>query len=85
MLGIRMAVSSSMDYSLVKATEKEFNLKSKFEIAPYRSDPNDSVKACTFYDYAPRIFAEIRKASGIKTKSYAESLGPDRLLGYMFS
>lgn len=85
MLGIRMAVASSLDIPLLRPTDKEFNLKSKFEIAPYRSDPNDSVKACTFYDYAPQIFADIRKSAGIKKRDYAESLGPDRLLGYMFS
>ena len=85
MLGIRMAVASSLDMPLIKATDKEFNLKSKFEIAPYRSQANDAIKACTFYDYAPQIFAGIRKSSGIKKKDYSESLGPDRLLGYMFS
>jgi len=85
MLGIRMAIASSLDLPLIKATEKEFNLKSKFEIAPYRSDPNDAIKACTFYDYAPQIFADIRKSAGIKKIEYSESLGPDRLLGYMFS
>ena len=57
MLGIKKAVDSTLDLSLLKATEKDFHLRCQYEIAPYRTDSGDSVKACTFFDYAPQIFA----------------------------
>lgn len=66
MLGIKKAVDSTLDLPLLKVTDKDFNVKCKYEIAPYRTGQGDSVKACTFYDYAPQIFAQIRKCSGIK-------------------
>lgn len=53
MLGIKKAVDSTFDIPLLHATDKDFHLKCKYEIAPYRTDSGDSVKACTFFDYAP--------------------------------
>lgn len=53
MLGIKMAIDSTLDIPGIKTTDKDFNLKCKYEIAPYRTESGDSVKACTFYDYAP--------------------------------
>ena len=66
MVGIKRAVDGTLDLPLIKVTDKDFKLKSKQEIAPYRTETGDSVKACTFYDYAPQIFAQIRKSSGIR-------------------
>lgn len=57
MLGIKKAIDSSHDISLVGVTDKDFKLKCQYEIAPYRTDSGDLVKACTFFDYAPQIFA----------------------------
>lgn len=53
MVGIKRAVDGTIDLPLIKVTDKDFKLKSKYEIAPYRTETGDSVKACTFYDYAP--------------------------------
>ena len=53
MLGIKMAIDSTLDIPGLKTTNKDFSLKCKYEIAPYRTESGDSVKACTFYDYAP--------------------------------
>ena len=53
MLGIKKAVDSTLDMPLLNATDKDFNLKCQYEIAPYRTDSGDNVKACTFFDYAP--------------------------------
>jgi len=66
MLGIKKAVDSTLYIPLLMPTDKDFHVKCKYEIAPYRTDSGDQVKACTFYDYAPQIFAELRKVSGIK-------------------
>ena len=53
MLGIKKAVDSTLDLPLIKATDKDFDLRCQYEIAPYRTESGDSVKACTFFDYAP--------------------------------
>jgi hypothetical protein len=53
MIGIKKAVDSTLEIPLLKPTDKDFLLKSQYEIAPYRTDSGDMVKACTFYDYAP--------------------------------
>ena len=66
MVGIKRAVDSTSDMpTMLKITDKDFKLKCKYEIAPYKTEQADSVKACSFYDYAPNIFAKIRKTSGI--------------------
>ena len=57
MLGIKKAIDSTLDIPLIHATDKDFNLRCQYEIAPYRTESGDSVKACTFFDYAPQIFA----------------------------
>lgn len=56
-----------------------------YEIAPYRTQSSDNVKACTFYDYAPQIFANIRKKNYIKKDDYSRSLGPEQVFLCMFN
>lgn len=53
MLGIKRAIDSTLDIPLVQATEKDYKIKSRYEMAPFRTDNKDSIKACTFFDYAP--------------------------------
>jgi len=65
MVGIKRSVDGTLDLPIMNVTDKDFKLKSQHEIAPYRTETGDSVKACTFFDYAPQIFAHIRKSSGI--------------------
>ena len=85
MLGIRKAVDSTLDIPLVEPTEKDFKIRCRYELAPFRTDTKDNIKACTFFDYAPQIFASIRKTCGIKKQQYSSSLGPEHILGYMFN
>jgi 1-phosphatidylinositol-4-phosphate 5-kinase len=85
MMGIKKAIDSTLDIALLEVTDKEYYIRCKYEIAPYRINAKDNIKACTFYDYAPQIFASIRKTSGIKKDTYSNSLGPDNILGYMFN
>ena len=37
-------------------------------------------KICSFYDYAPYIFYEVRRLYGISNESYLKSLGVENLL-----
>lgn len=53
-------------------------------MVPYKTESTDLVKACSFFDYAPTIFANIRKFSGVSKEQYLESLGPEKILTYIF-
>jgi hypothetical protein len=54
MLGIKKAIDSTLDIPMLEPTEKDLNIKCKYELAPFRTSNNkDNIKACTFYDYAP--------------------------------
>jgi hypothetical protein len=53
MLGIKKSIDATLDIPLVHLTDKDYTTRSKYEIAPYRTEASDLVKACTFFDYAP--------------------------------
>jgi hypothetical protein len=53
MLGIRKSVDAVYDNPMYKATDSEYKIRCKYEIAPYRTDADDKVHSCDFYDYAP--------------------------------
>ena len=84
MIGIKMAVDANLDIPMFTPTHKDYKIRSEFGVAPYKTDRSDLVKACSFFDYAPKIFASIRKFSGISKEQYLESLGPEKILGYIF-
>ena len=85
MLGIKKAIDSTHDIPMLEPTEKDFKIRCKYEMAPFRTSTKDNIKACIFYDYAPQIFANIRKQYAIKKAQYSDSLGPEHILGYMFN
>ena len=85
MLGIKKSVDATFDIPLLQLTDKDYKIRCQYEIAPYRTEASDVVKACTFFDYAPQIFASIRKVCGISKQQYSESLGPEQILCYMFN
>jgi hypothetical protein len=66
MVGIKKSVDATLDIPLLQPTDKDFKIKCKYEIAPYKTEASDIVKACEFFDYAPQIFAAIRKACGVQ-------------------
>ena len=84
MLGIKMSVDSTLDLPMFTPTDKDYKIRCEFGVAPYKTENSDLVKACAFFDYAPKIFASIRKFSGISKEQYLESLGPEKILAYMF-
>lgn len=58
MLGIKKAVDSTLDYPLLKVTDKDFKIKCQYELAPFKTgNAEEHVKACTFQDYAPQVFS----------------------------
>ena len=84
MLGIKMAVDAQIDLPMFTPTDKDYKIRCELQVAPYKTENSDLVKACSFFDYAPKIFASIRKHSGISKEQYLESLGPEKILGYIF-
>ena len=85
MLGIKKSVDATFQIPMYEPTEKDFKIRCKYEIAPYKTEADDIVKACSFFDYAPQIFANIRKHNGIKKELYSSSLGPENILECMFT
>ena len=85
MLGIKKSVDATFQIPMYEPTDKDFKIRCKYEIAPYKTSTDDIVKACSFFDYAPQIFANIRKTSGITKQQYAKSLGPENILECMFT
>ena len=53
MVGIKKSVDATLDIPLVSTTDNDYKIRCKYEIAPYRTETKDAVKACSFYDYAP--------------------------------
>lgn len=53
MLGVKKSIDSTLDIPLYEASEKDYKIKCKYELAPFRTETKDNIKACSFYDYAP--------------------------------
>ena len=53
MLGIKKSVDATLEIPMYRATDKEYKIRCQYEIAPYRTDSAEKVKACQFYDYSP--------------------------------
>ena len=85
MLGIKKSVDATFQIPMYQPTDKDFKIRCKYEIAPYKTSTDDILKACSFFDYAPQIFANIRKTSGITKQQYSKSLGPENILECMFT
>lgn len=76
-----MAVKSNLEQSGEDLNAKDFKLKFVFELVPRRSlDQKTQYKICKFFDYAPRVFNEIRKMYSIKSEDYLRSIGPETML-----
>ena len=81
MLGIQIAIKSLVDKT-DNLTTKDFSIKYIFELIPKRStETKASFKICTFFDYAPNVFWEIRRQYGIRNDDYLKSIGPEAMLG----
>jgi len=79
-----MAVDANLNLPMYQPTDKDYKIRCTFNMDSYKTEKSDNVKSCSFFDYAPKIFASIRKFSGITKEQYLESLGPKKILGYMF-
>ena len=76
-----MAVKSNLERTAEELSSKDFKLKFVFELVPRRvMDHKTAYKICKFFDYAPKVFNEIRKLYNIKSEDYLRSIGPESML-----
>ncbi|CAD8134016.1 unnamed protein product [Paramecium pentaurelia] len=75
MVGIQMAVKSSNAVIENFISNTDFELKQCFEIISHQNRDK-----CKFYDYAPKVFNQIRKLQMIDNDNYLNSIGPENLL-----
>lgn len=78
MIGIQMSVKSVLNTD--KLIQKDFSLKYYFELLPRRVKNMDNCKIYKFYDYAPKVFYEIRTDFKITSDSYLRSIGPTQVI-----
>eukprot|EP00931_Biecheleriopsis_adriatica_P056529 TRINITY_DN33497_c0_g1_i1.p1 TRINITY_DN33497_c0_g1~~TRINITY_DN33497_c0_g1_i1.p1 ORF type:complete len:819 (-),score=162.72 TRINITY_DN33497_c0_g1_i1:30-2486(-) len=84
MIGIRMSVARCKQEFKRELQPADFIMEEKFTITPrITSVPySDDKKTITrFVDFAPLVFAKIRKTFGIIEDDYLHSVGPEQLLG----
>ena len=74
--GISIAVKSAGNYLIQpeKLRDRDFKIKFYFELVP---NHEGVYKLCTFADYAPSVFDQIRQLYNIKHKDYLASIGSD--------
>lgn len=60
-----MAVDANLNLPMYQPTDKDYKIRCTFNMDSYKTEKSDNVKSCSFFDYAPKIFASIRKFSGI--------------------
>ncbi|CAD8133808.1 unnamed protein product [Paramecium octaurelia] len=75
MVGIQMAVKSSNAVVETFISTADFEIKQCFEIISHQNKDK-----CKFYDYAPKVFNQIRKLQMIDNDNYLNSIGPENLL-----
>lgn len=85
MLGVKKAIDSVINFPMFELQKKDFKIKCVYEIAPWRTNEKDDVKACRFFDYAPQVFDSIRKKFNVEREEYSQSLGPDQILNNLLT
>ncbi|CAK70944.1 unnamed protein product (macronuclear) [Paramecium tetraurelia] len=75
MVGIQMAVKSSNAVVETFISTADFDIKQCFELISHQNKDK-----CKFYDYAPKVFNQIRRLQMIDNDNYLNSIGPENLL-----
>ncbi len=77
MLGIRNAVLSFRAHEDV--TKEQFQTKFCFQLVHKRTKAS-AEKISEFFDYAPKVFFQIRRFYGIDNDDYLKSIGPEQIV-----
>jgi hypothetical protein len=80
MIGIRTCLKNLyLDFS-ENINDQDYKIKCEYDLIQKRTRNLDIRKTCRFYDYAPRIFENIRTLYEISNESFLRSIGPEQLL-----
>jgi len=80
MIGIRNAVTSLGESEKLYNFDQDDDAFMDVNLFDYTQKSYDKEVKCEFYDYAPKVFYNIRKMYGIKNEEYDKSLGPENFL-----
>jgi 1-phosphatidylinositol-4-phosphate 5-kinase len=81
MIGIRNAVQAVGDHSQIFKFQPMDDAFKDFNLYNYSHNSYDKEISCSFYDFAPKVFYNLRKIYGIENEAYLKSLGPENFLG----
>jgi hypothetical protein len=84
MLGIKRSIDCLFESPFSKLRDSDY--KSKYEYKnEWFSASESSANFFIFYDYAPKIFEDIRTKDGISNQDYIEALGPNNIYNYIWT
>jgi 1-phosphatidylinositol-4-phosphate 5-kinase len=81
MIGIRNAVQAVGVHTKIFKFQKNDDSFKDFNLYNYSHNSYNKEISCSFYDFAPKIFYNLRKIYGIENEDYLKSLGPENFLG----
>jgi hypothetical protein len=84
MLGIKRSIDCMFESPFSKL--RSYDYKAKFEYKnEWYSASETAAHVFIFYDYAPKIFEDIRTKDGISNDSYIDALGPNNIYNYIWT
>lgn len=84
MLGIKRSIDCLFESPFSKLRAYDYKAKYQYKNEWY-SASETSAHVFIFYDYAPKIFEDIRIKDGISNDSYIEALGPNNIYNYIWT
>lgn len=85
MIGIKQAVGSLFESPIYEPNDRDYRVKYMYTSQWLGSSDDYDGGEFKFIDYAPKIFADIRKKDGIKNGDYLASIGPDHIFNYIWT
>lgn len=84
MLGIKRSIDCLFDSPFSKLRTSDYHAQYQYK-NEWFSASETSAHVFMFYDYAPKIFEDIRIKDGISNDSYIEALGPNNIYNYIWT
>jgi hypothetical protein len=84
MLGIKRSIDCMFESPFSKLRSYDYRAKFEYKNEWY-SASETAANVFIFYDYAPKIFEDIRTKDGISNDSYIDALGPNNIYNYIWT
>lgn len=84
MLGIKRSIDCLFESPFSKLREIDYKAKYEYKNEWY-SASETSANFFIFYDFAPKIFEDIRIKDGISNDDYIQALGPNNIYNYIWT